>query len=441
MGNAPALAEIARAARILAVRSRREAAGVAGRRLAQRVPRRRHRVRGVASLRTRRRRARDRLERHRAHRHTVGEALPRGALVHAADRARCVGVDGVSARPGRTKAQVAAHAAALLAASAAQAGDPVGLLVFGDGVRREIPPGRGDAHTWRVVRAAAECARRSARRHRSSASSPSGWARTLGAARWSSSSPTSATPRSGRRPLAALGRRHDLVAAVVGDPRERELVAAGGVRARRSRATGASLPVRHEPAPARRVPRRRRGTPRFAREDACAPRAPISSGSTAAAIRCARWCASSARAARSGGASREARRCRVRTRLGARLRERARVDGPGHARLRAGGGGDRTAAPAHRRRRGGRGLGRDAARPSRAPGEAARVRARALAARRRGAAARSERRAPGAAHADPRAGARERIPRVARATASRSRTPAARRRSWWRQRAPSRWSR
>jgi uncharacterized protein (DUF58 family) len=33
-----------------------------------------------------------------------------------------------------------------------------------------------------------------------------------------------------RRPLAVLGRRHDLVAAIVEDPRERELVAAGGLR-------------------------------------------------------------------------------------------------------------------------------------------------------------------------------------------------------------------
>ena len=32
------------------------------------------------------------------------------------------------------------------------------------------------------------------------------------------------------RPLAVLGRRHDLVAAIVGDPRERELVAAGALR-------------------------------------------------------------------------------------------------------------------------------------------------------------------------------------------------------------------
>jgi uncharacterized protein (DUF58 family) len=130
---------------------------------------------------------------------------------------------------GRSKAQIAAHAAALLAASAAQAGDPVGLLVFGDGVKHEIPPGRGDAHTWRVVRTAAECAE-----------APSGstdlgvvstWARAQ--ARRRSLVVVLSDYRDAaleRRPLAVLGRRHDLVAAIVGDPRERELVAAGGLR-------------------------------------------------------------------------------------------------------------------------------------------------------------------------------------------------------------------
>jgi hypothetical protein len=37
-------------------------------------------------------------------------------------------------------------------------------------------------------------------------------------------------PALARRPLAVFGRRHDLVAAIVEDPRERELVAAGGLR-------------------------------------------------------------------------------------------------------------------------------------------------------------------------------------------------------------------
>ena len=183
--------------------------GRARRHLAQRVPRRRHRVRGVAPLRARRRRARDRLERHRAHRRAVREALPRGARVHAAARARRLGLDGASATTGRSKAQTAAHAAALLAASAAAGRRPGRASSRSTtACAREIPPGaRRRPHLARDPRRGRE---RRARRTAlpTSASSRTGCARTRGGARWSSCSPTSAIPCAGaRRTLAVLGRR------------------------------------------------------------------------------------------------------------------------------------------------------------------------------------------------------------------------------------------
>jgi uncharacterized protein (DUF58 family) len=226
----PALAEIARAARILSVRSRREAAGllVGEWRSAFRgggiefeesrpyVPG--DDVRAIdwnATART----GTPWLKRFREERSCT--------LLLALDVSASMGFGTT----GRTKAQTSAHAAALLAASAAQAGDPVGFVAFGDRVDTEIPPGRGDAHTWRVIRAAAE-----------SSSTPRGatdlgvvadWVR-VHARRRSvvvvlSDFRDPAPARSGR-PLAVLGRRHDLVAAVVEDRRERELVAAGGLR-------------------------------------------------------------------------------------------------------------------------------------------------------------------------------------------------------------------
>ena len=230
LGSAPGLAEIARAARLLWLQSRREAAGVLVGPWASAV----HGsgvefeesrpyvpgddVRSIdwnATART----GVPWVKRFREERSCT--------LVIALDASASMGFGST----GRSKAQAAAHAAALLAAAAAQAGDPVGFVAFAEGVCGEVRPGRGDAHTWRVIRAAS-----------ASADRPSGptslgvaveWVRVH--ARRRSVVVVLSDFRSGElagpeRPLAALGRRHDLVAAVVEDPRERTLVAAGGLR-------------------------------------------------------------------------------------------------------------------------------------------------------------------------------------------------------------------
>jgi len=54
--------------------------------------------------------------------------------------------------PGRTKADRAAQAAALLATAAVHNGDRVGLALVSDRVEAEVPPGGGDRHLARVVR-------------------------------------------------------------------------------------------------------------------------------------------------------------------------------------------------------------------------------------------------------------------------------------------------
>jgi uncharacterized protein (DUF58 family) len=134
---------------------------------------------------------------------------------------------------GRSKADSAAHAAALVAAAAGQAGDRVGLVAFAGSVRAAIEPGRGDAHTWRLVRAAVECA-----------GGAEGATRLVAAADWVLSrtrrravvvliSDLRDADFAGGEPparLATLGSRHDLVSIVVEDPRETALVAAGGLR-------------------------------------------------------------------------------------------------------------------------------------------------------------------------------------------------------------------
>lgn len=53
---------------------------------------------------------------------------------------------------GKTKNEVAAEVAALLAWTAIKSNDRVGLIVFSDHVEHYIPPKKGRAHVWRVIR-------------------------------------------------------------------------------------------------------------------------------------------------------------------------------------------------------------------------------------------------------------------------------------------------
>ena len=58
----------------------------------------------------------------------------------------------------RSKAETAAHALALLAAAASRAGDRLGLVAFDEQLRAAIPPARGVAHGRRIVETALACA-------------------------------------------------------------------------------------------------------------------------------------------------------------------------------------------------------------------------------------------------------------------------------------------
>jgi uncharacterized protein (DUF58 family) len=138
---------------------------------------------------------------------------------------------------GRSKVGTAALAAALLAAAAGRAGDRIGLVAFSDRTVLEVPPGRGDIQTWRVIRAAAEASERCAGVTDLGAALSWVGARTRRRAVVVLLSDyrdeARLGPRAGAptaRDLAELGRRHDWVAGIVEDPREGALVSAGGVR-------------------------------------------------------------------------------------------------------------------------------------------------------------------------------------------------------------------
>ena len=139
---------------------------------------------------------------------------------------------------GRTKIATAVQALALLTASAGRAGDRTGLISFSASGPIIVPAGRGRSHGMRVIRAAVNVAQ-----------TPAGATRLA---------PMIRTLRSGERrraimivfsdfrdpmllpygtgyaslrgELADLARRHDLIAAVVTDPVEEELPRVGPLR-------------------------------------------------------------------------------------------------------------------------------------------------------------------------------------------------------------------
>ncbi len=143
---------------------------------------------------------------------------------------------------GPTKASTGAHALALMAAAAGRAGDRVGLVVFDKAVRRQVPIGRGGAHSLRVIRAALETDGAPRGDTRIGAGLRAVFAATRRRAvvvvisdfRDPEMFPASEFPASKNSPVGTefseLARRHDVVAAVVVDPREETLPDAGPIR-------------------------------------------------------------------------------------------------------------------------------------------------------------------------------------------------------------------
>jgi uncharacterized protein (DUF58 family) len=138
---------------------------------------------------------------------------------------------------GTTKAATAAHALALMAAAAGRAGDRIGLVTFDGTLRASVPIGRGGAHGLRVIRTAVEAAGATRGTTRLSAGlralHTAGRRHCVVVLISDFRDPELLSPDGGSEPagaLAELARRHDVVAAVVVDPREEELPDAGPLR-------------------------------------------------------------------------------------------------------------------------------------------------------------------------------------------------------------------
>lgn len=127
------------------------------------------------------------------------------------------------------KCDVAAELASVFAFSAVQNADRIGLLLFSNDVRAYIPPRRGHGHAQVIVRAAADAAMRG----------PSGLAdidyavnflERVNAKRAVVIVLSDFLDLNFERPLRRLGRRHDVVALALRDPREERFPSGGLVR-------------------------------------------------------------------------------------------------------------------------------------------------------------------------------------------------------------------
>ena len=137
---------------------------------------------------------------------------------------------------GSVKAATGAHALALMAAAAGRAGDRVGLIAFDERVRRQVPIGRGGAHGLRVIRAAVEAAGSIGGSTALSVGLRAALAATHRRAvvvlisdfRDPELFPSDKS--SGASALGELARRHDVMAVGVSDLREEEIPNAGSIR-------------------------------------------------------------------------------------------------------------------------------------------------------------------------------------------------------------------
>src|SRR5260221_7423907 len=128
-----------------------------------------------------------------------------------------------------SKCDVAAELASVFAFSAVQNADRIGLLLFSDEVRAYIPPRRGHAHAQVIVRAAADAAM-----NRAGGIADIDHAVTflerVNAKRAVVIVISDFLDLNFERPLRRLGRRHDVVALALRDPREERFPKGGLVR-------------------------------------------------------------------------------------------------------------------------------------------------------------------------------------------------------------------
>jgi uncharacterized protein (DUF58 family) len=125
------------------------------------------------------------------------------------------------------KQELAAELAAVLAFSAISNNDKVGLVVFSDAIELALPPRKGNRHVLRVIR---EILNHRARGRGTDLRVALDWLNRVAHRRCVVFVLSDFLAPDLGSQLAASARRHDLIAVVVEDPRERELPAIGLVQ-------------------------------------------------------------------------------------------------------------------------------------------------------------------------------------------------------------------
>lgn len=125
----------------------------------------------------------------------------------------------------RSKNEVAAEIAATLSFSAIKNQDKVGLCLFTDRVEKYIPPKKGRGHVWRVIEEVLEFKPEHAGTDLAPALEYIN--RVLHRRVICFLISDFLSPRSFDRPLRIAGRRHDMIAVTVTDPREMEMPRVG----------------------------------------------------------------------------------------------------------------------------------------------------------------------------------------------------------------------
>ena len=127
------------------------------------------------------------------------------------------------------KCDIAAELAAVFAFAAVENSDRVGLLLFGDSVRRFIPPRRGQAHAQVIVRAAVDAAMRGCRGP-SEIDRAAMFLQRIARKRAVVIVISDFLNFNFERTMRRLNRRHDVVAIAVSDPREERFPGGGLAR-------------------------------------------------------------------------------------------------------------------------------------------------------------------------------------------------------------------
>lgn len=125
---------------------------------------------------------------------------------------------------GRQKREAAAELAAVLAFLATRNNDKVGLIVFSDHVEQYVPPKKGRAHVWSIIRAVLT--------HETAGSKTDvagavDYMTSVAARRSMCFLISDFWAQGFERAVKLAGRRHDMICVRVADPREKELPASG----------------------------------------------------------------------------------------------------------------------------------------------------------------------------------------------------------------------